>query len=162
MRARSVVSCKKRSFTLLFAVIKRLSAILFFVDGDLTELIKRSASDRLGNLVPQVGAQTSPGFLHDMVLLGLCLETFFQFYFCPVTMQSDANVFSIASFFSKQFCFEGCLHFLRTVVYHSQTARKTLRKGYLVMSFLFARFSSSKNSFCWPLAIYLPASKITG
>ena len=33
-----------------------------FVDGDLAESIKRSASDRLGDLVLQVRAQTSPGF----------------------------------------------------------------------------------------------------
>ena len=32
-----------------------------FVDGDLDESIKRSASDRLGDLVPQVRARTSPG-----------------------------------------------------------------------------------------------------
>ena len=32
------------------------------VDGDLVESIKRSASDRLGNLVPQVRARTFPGF----------------------------------------------------------------------------------------------------
>ena len=35
---------------------------LFFLDGDLVESIKRSASDRLGDLVPQVRAQISPGF----------------------------------------------------------------------------------------------------
>ena len=34
----------------------------FYVDGDLAESIKRSASDWLGNLVPQVWARTSPGF----------------------------------------------------------------------------------------------------
>ena len=33
-----------------------------FVDGDLAESIKRSASDRLGDLVPQVRARTFPGF----------------------------------------------------------------------------------------------------
>ena len=32
-----------------------------FVDGDLDESIKRSASDRLGDLVPQIRARTSPG-----------------------------------------------------------------------------------------------------
>ena len=45
-----------------------------FVDGDLDESIKRSASDRLGDLVPQVRARTSPGVFRDMALLGLCLE----------------------------------------------------------------------------------------
>ena len=33
-----------------------------YVDGDLAESIKRSASDRLGDLVPQVRARTFPGF----------------------------------------------------------------------------------------------------
>ena len=50
------------------------------VDGDLDELIKRSASDRLGNLVPQVRARTSPGVFRDMALLGLCLELSFKEY----------------------------------------------------------------------------------
>ena len=49
-----------------------------FVDGDLDESIKRSASDRLGNLVPQVRARTSPGVFRDMALLGLCLELSFN------------------------------------------------------------------------------------
>ena len=47
-------------------------------DGDLDESIKRSASDRLGDLVPQVRARTSPGVFHDMALLGLCLELSFS------------------------------------------------------------------------------------
>ena len=51
---------------------------LFFVDGDLDESIKRSASGRLGDLVPQVRAWTSPGVFHDMALLGLCLELSFN------------------------------------------------------------------------------------
>ena len=42
-----------------------------FVDGDLAESIKRSASDRLGDLVPLVRAQTFPGFSHDIWLLGI-------------------------------------------------------------------------------------------
>ena len=49
-----------------------------FVDGDLDESIKRSASDRLGDLVPQVRARTSPGVFHDMALRGLCLELSFR------------------------------------------------------------------------------------
>ena len=49
-----------------------------FVDGDLDESIKRSASDRLGDLVPQVRARTSPGVFRDMALLGLCLELPFK------------------------------------------------------------------------------------
>ena len=50
-----------------------------FVDGDLAESIKRTASDRLGDLVPQV--RLSPDFsrvFHDMALLGLCLELSFN------------------------------------------------------------------------------------
>ena len=49
-----------------------------FVDGDLDESIKRSASDRLGDLVPQVRARTSPGVFRDMALQGLCLELSFR------------------------------------------------------------------------------------
>ena len=48
-----------------------------FVGGDLAESIKGGASDRLGDLVPQVRAR--PDFsrvFHDMALLGLCLVTF--------------------------------------------------------------------------------------
>ena len=48
------------------------------VDGDLDESIKRSASDRLGDLVPQVRARTSAGVFRDMALLGLCLELSFS------------------------------------------------------------------------------------
>ena len=48
------------------------------VDGDLDESIKRSASDRLGDLVPQVRARTSPGIFRDMALQGLCLELSFK------------------------------------------------------------------------------------
>ena len=53
-----------------------------FVDGDLDESIKRSASDRLGDLVPQVRARTSPGVFRDMALLGLCLELSFSVLYC--------------------------------------------------------------------------------
>ena len=52
------------------------------VDGDLDESIKRSASDRLGDLVPQVRARTSPGVFRDMALLGLCLELSFNVLYC--------------------------------------------------------------------------------
>ena len=48
------------------------------IDGDLDESIKRNASDRLGDLVPQVRARTSPGVFRDMALLGLCLELSFN------------------------------------------------------------------------------------
>ena len=53
-----------------------------FVDGDLDESIKRNASDRLGDLVPQVRARTSPGVFRDMALLGLCLELSFSILYC--------------------------------------------------------------------------------
>ena len=48
-----------------------------FVDGDLAESIKRSASDRLGNFG---AAGSRPDFsrvCHAMEFLGLCVETFF-------------------------------------------------------------------------------------
>ena len=48
----------------------------------LDESIKRSASDRLGDLVPQVRARTSPGVFRDMALLGLCLELSFSVLYC--------------------------------------------------------------------------------
>ena len=53
-----------------------------YVDGDLDESIKRSASDRLGDLVPQVRARTSPEVFHDMALPGLCLELSFNVLYC--------------------------------------------------------------------------------
>ena len=52
-----------------------------FVEGDLDESIKPGASDRLGDLVPQVRARTSPGVFRDMALLGLCLELSFKVAF---------------------------------------------------------------------------------
>ena len=64
------------------------SEALRFIDSskspstcDLDESIKRSASDRLGDLVPQVRARTSPGVFRDMALLGLCLELSFKVSF---------------------------------------------------------------------------------
>ena len=39
-------------------------------------------SDRLGDLVPQVRARTSPGVFRDMTLLGLCLELSFSVLYC--------------------------------------------------------------------------------
>ena len=60
------------------------SEALRFIDSSKSQRIqlKRSASDRLGNLVPQVRARTSPGVFHDMALelLGLCLELSFKEY----------------------------------------------------------------------------------
>ena len=53
-----------------------------FVDGDLAESIKRSASDRLGDLVPQVRARTFQGFFTACRFLRLCLETFFHVQYC--------------------------------------------------------------------------------
>ena len=71
----------------------------------------------------------------------------FAIFFCAVTMQCDPNVLTCLRSFRRQFCFEGCLDFLVTLVYHSQTARKWLCKGFLVVSSLFTRFSSSLRSF---------------
>ena len=59
-----------------------------FVDGDLDESIKRSASDRLGDLVPQVRARTSPGVFRDMALLGLCLELSFSVFISLVLLKT--------------------------------------------------------------------------
>ena len=70
-------------------------------------------------------------------------------------MQSDPNVFGMPWLFSNAVCFDGCLHFLRTMVDRSQKATKWLRKGFLAMHFLFTRFSSSKSSFCGPFAFPL-------
>ena len=68
------------------------------VDGDLDESIKRSASNRLGDLVPQVRARTSPGVFHDMALLGLCLELSFNVLYCrtqanlPTLLQNTSKL----------------------------------------------------------------------
>ena len=59
-----------------------MSRWVYRVDGDLDESIKRSASDRLGDLVPQVRARTSPGVFRELALLGLCLELSFSVLFC--------------------------------------------------------------------------------
>ena len=65
-----------------------------FVDGDLDESIKRSASDRLGDLVPQVRARTSPRVFRDMALLGLCLELSFSVLYC----RTQANLPTLMHF----------------------------------------------------------------
>ena len=65
-----------------------------FVDGDLDESIKRSASDRVGDLVPQVRARTSPGVFRDMALLGLCLELSFNVLYC----RTQANLPTLMKF----------------------------------------------------------------
>ena len=49
-----------------------------FVDGDLVESIKRSASDRLGDLVPYGSSPDFSRVFHNMALLGLCLELSFN------------------------------------------------------------------------------------
>ena len=69
--------CRLESLCLKFTIEPSI-----FIDGDLAESIKRSASDRLGDLVPQVRAQTSPGFFHNVALPGLCLELSFHVLYC--------------------------------------------------------------------------------
>ena len=68
---------------------------------------------------------------------------------CFVQWQCSPNQTFLAylRYFRRQSYFEGCLYFLRTLVYRSQTARKTFHKGFLVISFPFSRFSLSKTSF---------------
>ena len=85
----SLLSSQREYFSALHFLVREpklhawfLSFHLFFVDGDLDESIKRSASDWLGNLVPQVRARTSPGVFRDMALLGLCLELSFSVLYC--------------------------------------------------------------------------------
>ena len=46
-----------------------------FVDGDLAESIKRSASDRLGDLVPLVRARTFQGFSRHLASRHLNLSS---------------------------------------------------------------------------------------
>ena len=67
-------------------------------DGDLDESIKRSASDRLGDLVPQVRARISPGVFRDMALLGLCLELSFSVLYC----RTQANLPTLSNKFNCQ------------------------------------------------------------
>ena len=52
------------------------------------------ASDRLGDLVPQVRARTSPGVFRDMALLGLCLELSFNVLYC----RTQANLPTLMHF----------------------------------------------------------------
>ena len=63
------------------------------VDGDLDESIKRNASDRLGDLVPQVRARTSPGVFRDLAILGLCLDFSFSVLYC----RTQANLPTLTS-----------------------------------------------------------------
>ena len=67
----------------------------YSVDGDSDESIKRSASDRLGDLVPQVRARTSPGVFRDMALQGLCLEL--SFSVLPRTQTFPSEKFLVVS-----------------------------------------------------------------
>ena len=62
-------------------------------------------------------------------------------------MQSYPNVFSMSSLFSKAILIRRMSLFPPALVYRSQTARKTFPKGFLVMSFPFTQYSSSKTSF---------------
>ena len=78
------------SYDVCHTIFPQLSQV---VDGDLDESIKRSASDRLGDLVPQVRARTSPGVFRDMALLGLCLELSFSILYC----RTQANLPTISS-----------------------------------------------------------------
>ena len=63
----------------------------------MAESIKRSASDRLGDLMPLVRARTSPGVFRDMALLGLCLELSFNVLFCrtPANLPTLININSL-------------------------------------------------------------------
>ena len=60
------------------------------VDGDLAESIKRSASDRLGDLVPQVRARTLPGFFTAWHFWAFVLKLSFKFWFVIVSEIIDA------------------------------------------------------------------------
>ena len=105
--------CRLESLRLIFT-----NEPSIFVDGDLDESIKCSASDRLGDLLPQVRARTSPGVFHDMhmALLGLCLELSFN----VLSYRTQANPPTlIASVVQEEFSFllhrqrpGGCSFFL--------------------------------------------------
>ena len=91
-------------------------------------------------------------------------KTFESNFLCPVTMQSDPNVSSIPSLFLKAILHWMMSKFPRTLVYRSQTARKTLSRDFQDMSLLFTWFSSSKSSFFLAFHFWnLPTrSKISG
>ena len=89
------------------------------VDGDLDESIKRSASDRLGDLVPQVRARTSPGVFRDMALLGLCLELSFSVLYC----RTQANLPTVKGRFVRSLKeFHHCVAFL--TIHNGETCNK--------------------------------------
>ena len=73
-------------------------------------------------------------------------------FFRPLTMQSELGKTFLAClrYFRRQFCFQGRLHFLRTLVYRSQTARKALCRCFLVMSSFSPGSLHHRAVFCWP------------
>ena len=81
--------------------------IYYFVDGELDESIKRSASDRLGDLVTQVRARTSRGVFRDMALLGLCLELSFSVLYCRT--QANLPTLKKRFYWTRRFALTGFL-----------------------------------------------------
>ena len=77
----------------------------FCEGGDLTEPIKRSASDWLGNSMPSVRARTSPGFFRDIGigLLGFCLENFFPCTSAVLTPRRQSFSLQSLSYSGKSF-----------------------------------------------------------
>ena len=56
-----------------------------------------SVIDRLGDLVPQVRARTSPGVFRDMALQGLCLELSFSVLYCRTQANLPTLMHSVMS-----------------------------------------------------------------
>ena len=89
-------SVRKISITLQWKKIQFQNGLLqrklwMCVDGDLAESTKRSASDRLGDLVPQVRARNSPGFFTAWRFYSPFSETFFPMYYTAVPRPTPSS-----------------------------------------------------------------------
>ena len=112
----------------------------FEVDGDLDESIKRSASDRLGDLVPQVRARTSPGVFRDMALLGLCLELSFNVLYCRT--QANLPTLTLCMVFEQN----ALIFFLLSACFFSSWSKKLhCRYAYTYFLDIYGTLEQSKE-----------------
>ena len=79
------------SLVLIGKPAPKIHPAIYFVDGDFAESIKRSASDRLGDLVPFVRAGLSRVF-HDILLLVICLKILELFSCTPNLPNSSKSI----------------------------------------------------------------------
>ena len=88
--------CRLESLRLKFTIVPSI-----FVDGDLAESIKRSASDRLGHWVPQVSARTSPGFFTTWCLWAFVLSFLSIYYTVVPRICKESVTFNFSPFIDE-------------------------------------------------------------